>query len=196
MFTAVSVRSYALSLIESYCYFILRTVLALSKPRTHVCNPQPPPVNPYINTQVVKLENITKIPPSFSTFGCTRGIKGRSIELDRRWLLHMRVSTNASGLGFATRSAVFDGFLLALIRSLILLMCNQARSLILLHRRLCLIHIKKRELEVIVIQTESLRTIKAGNGCENEGKIHFGVNFEKFGGPEQTQFHPAYITHG
>ncbi|KAJ0593484.1 hypothetical protein HanRHA438_Chr03g0128611 [Helianthus annuus] len=54
----------------------------------------------------------------------------------------MRVSTNASGLGFATRSAVFDGFLLALIRSLILLMCNQARSLILLHRRLCLIHIK------------------------------------------------------
>ncbi|MFS7985679.1 hypothetical protein Hanom_Chr11g01001371 [Helianthus anomalus] len=40
---------------------MLRTVFALSKPRTHVCNPQPPPVNPYINTQVVKLENITKI---------------------------------------------------------------------------------------------------------------------------------------
>ncbi|KAJ0502857.1 hypothetical protein HanHA300_Chr11g0417671 [Helianthus annuus] len=79
-------------------------------------------------------------------------------------------------------------------------MCNQARSLILLHRRLCLIHIKNRELEVIVIQTESLRTVKAGNGCENEGKIHFEygfvVNFEKFGGPERTQFHHAYITHG
>ncbi|KAF5812385.1 hypothetical protein HanXRQr2_Chr04g0191991 [Helianthus annuus] len=66
------------------------------------------------------------------------------MELDCRWLLHMRVSTNASALGFATRSAVFGGFLLALIRSLILLMCNQARSLILLHRRLCLIHIKNR----------------------------------------------------
>ncbi|MFS7985680.1 hypothetical protein Hanom_Chr11g01001381 [Helianthus anomalus] len=37
-----------------------------------------------------------------------------------------------------------------LIRSLILLMCNQARSLILLHCRLCLIHLKK-PLEVIVI---------------------------------------------
>ncbi|KAJ0468660.1 hypothetical protein HanIR_Chr14g0699121 [Helianthus annuus] len=87
MFTAVS---YALSLIESYRYLILRTVLALSKPRTHVCNPQPPPVNPYINTQIVKLENITKIPHLLYF--------RRSKELDRRWLLHMRVSTNASVL--------------------------------------------------------------------------------------------------
>ncbi|MFS7957670.1 hypothetical protein Hanom_Chr07g00669081 [Helianthus anomalus] len=118
--------------------------------------------------------------------GCTLGIYGRSMELDCHWLLHMRVYTNASVLGFATQSAVFGGFLLALIRSLILLMCNQARSLILLHRCLCLIHIKNRELEVIVIQT-----IKAGNGCENEAKNSF-----RFGGPERTQFHLAYITHG
>ncbi|KAJ0537646.1 putative RNA recognition motif domain, nucleotide-binding alpha-beta plait domain superfamily [Helianthus annuus] len=78
------------SLIESYGYLILRTVFALSKPRTHVYNPQPPLVNPYINTQIVKLENITKIPHLL--------FFRRSKELHRRWLLHMRVSTNASVL--------------------------------------------------------------------------------------------------
>ncbi|KAJ0876635.1 hypothetical protein HanPSC8_Chr11g0490681 [Helianthus annuus] len=35
----------------------------------------------------------------------------------------------------------------------------------------------QKPLEVIVIQTESLRTVKAGNGCENEGKIHFEYGF-------------------
>ncbi|KAM0007812.1 hypothetical protein Hdeb2414_s0018g00522781 [Helianthus debilis subsp. tardiflorus] len=41
---------------------------------------------------------IGEYPPSFSTFGCTlgTGTEGRSMELDRRCLLHMRVSTNAS----------------------------------------------------------------------------------------------------
>ncbi|KAM0008522.1 hypothetical protein Hdeb2414_s0112g00798681 [Helianthus debilis subsp. tardiflorus] len=43
---------------------------------------------------------IGEYPPSFSTFGCTLGTgrEGRSMELDRRCLLHMRVSTNASVL--------------------------------------------------------------------------------------------------
>ncbi|MFS7951137.1 hypothetical protein Hanom_Chr07g00591431 [Helianthus anomalus] len=39
---------------------------------------------------------IGEYPPSFSTFDCTPGTEGRSMELDRRCLLHMRVSTNAS----------------------------------------------------------------------------------------------------
>ncbi|MFS7997933.1 putative RNA recognition motif domain, nucleotide-binding alpha-beta plait domain superfamily [Helianthus anomalus] len=45
---------------------------------------------PRINTQIVKLENITKIPHLLYF--------RRSKELHRRWLLHMRVSTNASVL--------------------------------------------------------------------------------------------------
>ncbi|KAJ0458884.1 hypothetical protein HanRHA438_Chr16g0739401 [Helianthus annuus] len=111
------------------------------------------------------------------------------MELDCRWLLHMRVSTNASALGFATRSAVFGGFLLALIRSLILLMQPGSKSDS--SSPSSLFDPYQKPLEVIVIQT-----VKAGNGYENDGKIHFGVNFEKFGGLERTQFHPAYITHG
>ncbi|KAJ0809243.1 hypothetical protein HanPI659440_Chr01g0012591 [Helianthus annuus] len=97
MFMAVSVRGYALSLIESYGYLLFWTVFALSKPpfpRMQSTTTSSEPLYKHTNCE------IGQYPTSFSTFGCTlgTGTEGRSMELDRRWLLHMRVSTNASVL--------------------------------------------------------------------------------------------------
>ncbi|KAF5790489.1 hypothetical protein HanXRQr2_Chr09g0383851 [Helianthus annuus] len=80
-------------------------------------------VNPYINTRIVKLENVTVIPIlllSTAHEGFYKCIRvGPCHLICRFWWLF--ISPN---------------------RSLFLMMCNQARNLILLHRRLWLIHIK------------------------------------------------------
>ncbi|MFS7922928.1 hypothetical protein Hanom_Chr03g00254781 [Helianthus anomalus] len=96
MFTAVSVGSYALSLRilrlpyikDNFC--IIKTTYPRMQSTTTSCEPL------YKHTNC----EIGEYPTSFSTFGCTLGTgrEGKSMELDRRWLLHTRVSTNASAL--------------------------------------------------------------------------------------------------